>query len=261
MNPIHLTQLWAITRYEMLMHWRRRGLSITMLTALAVLVVTILISRSQVDMQMVENHQEAATLFVILITWSPCIVLGLLLPLSLCDAIPLDRYYHVDDLLGSVPLAQSIYLTGKLLGGIVAGWLALLIAMFISAIFWRLIIGAYDLGVYAELWLVGAGMLVVLNGGLGILAAVGQSTQRRAIGFTLLSGLAFIYLLSLDKSGTLLEYFGLFRPHIISFPSLDDNTIDLITEQTVVAFALGLIELFVIWLAALGWLKWRDHRA
>lgn len=254
-------KLWAMTRYEALMHWRRRGLSITMLTTLAVLVVTILISRNQVDMEMVENHQHAAMLFIVLITWSPCIVLGFLLPLSLCEAIPLDRQYRVDDLLGSLPLTNSVYLTGKVLGGILAGWLAMLISMIVSGVTWWLMLGAYDLGIYAEMWLVGAGMLVILNGGLGILAAVGQSTQRRAIGFTLLAGLGFMYLLSLDRSGSLVEYFGIFRPHFISFPNLEDSTIDLITGQTWLAFALGLIQLFVMWLAALCWVEWRERRA
>jgi ABC-type transport system involved in multi-copper enzyme maturation permease subunit len=247
--------------YEMRMHWRRRALSIIILTALAVLVVTILVSRTQVDMEIVENSQQAATLFVVLITWSPCVVLGFLLPLALCDALPLDRMYRVDDILSSAPLTHSIYLTGKLMGGILAGWLALLIAMVISGIVWLLIIGRYDLGIYMEMWLIGGGMLIILNGGLGILVAVGQNTQRRAIGFALLAGIAFMYLLSLDRSGVLVEYFGIFRPHIISFPSLDDTTIDLITHQTFSAFALGMIELFVIWLAALGWLKWREYRA
>ena len=261
MNQISLAQLWAITRYETLMHWRRRGLSITLLTTLAVLVVTILISRTQVDMEMVENSQQAATLFIVLITWSPCIVLGLLLPLSLCDAIPLDRQYRFDDLLGSLPVTNPIYLMGKLFGGILAGWVALLIAMIVTGIIWWLILGAYDLGIYAEMWLIGAGMLVILNGGLGVLASVGQSTQRRAIGFTLFAGLVFMWLLTLDRSGKLVEYFGLFRPHIIEFPNLENSTLDLITGQTVVAFALGLIELFVVWLAALGWMEWRERRA
>jgi ABC-type transport system involved in multi-copper enzyme maturation permease subunit len=261
MNRIYLAQLWAITRYEALMHWRRRGLSITMLTTLAVLVVTILISRTQVDMEMVENYQQAATLFIVLITWPPCIVLGFLLPLSLCEAIPLDRQYRVDDLLGSLPLTNLVHLTGKVFGGILAGWFALLISMIVSSVIWWLILGAYDLGIYAEMWLGGAGMLVILNGSLGILAAVGQSTRRRAIGFTLFAGIVFMWFLSLDRSGRLVEYFGIFRPHIINFPNLENSTLDLITGQTWAAFALGLIQLFVVWLAALGWLEWRERRA
>jgi len=260
MSLIKWSQIGAIARYEMLMHWRRRGLSITLLTTLVVLVVTILISRTQVDMEMVENSQQAATLFIVIITWSPCIVLGFLLPLALCDALPLDRQYHVDDLLNSAPLTPPIYLTGKLFGGILAGWSALLIAMVISGVVWLLLLGAYNLAIYAEMWLIGAGMLVILNGGLGILAAVGQSTQRRAIGFTLLAGLGFMYLLSLDRSGTLVEYFGLFRPHILKFPNLEDTTLNLITPQTWLAFALGLVQLFLIWLGALGWLYWRERR-
>jgi hypothetical protein len=80
---------------------------------------------------------------------------------------------------------------------------------------WWLRIGAYDVGLYLEMWIVGAASLVVLNGGFGVLAAAGQPTRRRAI--LLVAVLPFVFIGSGFASGSLLTYANPIRGPIVMY--------------------------------------------
>ena len=280
----HLSLTWAqllgMVRYEFKMHWRRRTLAVLLLAFMSITIVSLLIFLGSV--QQFGSRAEAAftpyvSAYAVLAAWMPLSVgLALVLPVMVADTIPLDRQYGVRALLDSLPLPRAVYLAGKLFGL----WAALLISLFgtlaITALVWRVSVGAFDARPYLEMGVVGAGALALMNGGLGLLAAVGQPSRRRAI--VLLIALLAVFLLALPTfmdnwdlrqtyNSQILNpirmpiinryFFGIQIEAGLSVENPVLNPAPELVRDTVLA---GFAQVALVWLLAWAWLRWRDGR-
>jgi hypothetical protein len=109
------------------------------------------------------------------------VVFLIVLPIAAADAIPRDRQLGVDELLETLPLSKAVYLSGKLLSLWVSVLAGLAAALLVIGLFWWFAIGPFDLGLYLEMGVLGAGTLAVLQSGLALLLSAGQPAQRRAV--------------------------------------------------------------------------------
>lgn len=225
-------QLGAMVKYELLMHWRRRSLLLTIIflfigvvgftllstkDPLAVEGMTILYVDDTVspalittldatgqavtfpaDAALLESIPSAlrnvdlqrvnASIKIVMMLTVCMVLLVIMLLLMNAETIPLDKQYHVRELLNTLPLGHVTYLGGKVLGvwvGLVAGLLVCMV-VYIPVAWSRF--GAFDLTTYFGLW----GLLLipcaVFASGLSVLGAAGASTRRAAV----LVGIALI---------------------------------------------------------------------
>jgi hypothetical protein len=252
-----------MTAYEFRMQWRRRSL-VVLVIALAVMVVASILLMGNRNNQALQAR-DAITFTVVFATWAPAgIALAFILPVLLADAIPLDNQYGVSELLNSLPLPQPIYLIGKVLGACAATLSGIGIVLFAAAVGWRWQLGAYDLRRYLEMCIVGAAAIVILNGGLAVLASAGFPSRRRAI---LLTAIVPILFLGVSfNTASIWSYLspirGLIIMYFFSSPSADIYVapIQVNTPQVLLTIAVGFVELFVAWLLAWGWLRWQENR-
>jgi ABC-type transport system involved in multi-copper enzyme maturation permease subunit len=271
-------QLRAIAGYEFRMHWRRRALLVMILAFVVLTGASILIAGG--SLLKPENldetrYQQVVSAYAIFTAWMPLGVgLALILPVMVADTIPLDRQYGVRDLLDSLPVSRAVYLGGKLAGM----WAAVLIGLGMSLAFvalaWTLRVGVFDLGSYVEMALVGAAAVAILNGGLGVLLAVGQPTRRRAI-LVVIGALAlFIFVLPaitnnwdlrLSFNGQILNPLRmpiinryLFNVQAEAGLSIESAALMVPPEMVRDTILAGLAELAAVWALAWGWLRWRD---
>lgn len=273
-------QLLGMAQYEFKMHWRRKALLILFVAFVAIMVVSLLIfvgSIRQVGTEAEETFQSYVAAYAVLTAWMPLSVgLALVLPVMVADTIPLDRQYGVRDLLDSLPLPRAVYLTGKLLGM----WAAVLAGLFaglaVAALVWLLSVRAFDARPFLEMAVVGAGSLAVMNGGLGVLVAVGQPSRRRAI--VLVVALLAVVLLLLPTfidNWDLRQTFNSQVLNPVRMPiinryffgiqaeaglSLDNPTLNPSPDLVRDAIVVGLAQVAIVWIVAWVWLRWRGSR-
>jgi len=209
------TPLGGMIRYEVLLHWRQRGLLVVLFTMILLGVLTVfslsnsgLIQRiiDQLSMDVVSRSQTVIAdgqTTIQTITQTPdtpknpayistqafsvtawpiaYIMLLILVPMVAADAIARDRKYRVTDLLDSTPLSSALYLFGKILGLFAAEVGLLLVVMILYGGLWRVAVGAFDIPSYIALWLVSTLPMLFINPSLIVLLASGQNGRRSAL--------------------------------------------------------------------------------
>ena len=66
--------------------------------------------------------------------------------------------------------------------------------MVVIALVWWLQVGAFNLGWYAQVWVVGIASVVILNGSLGVLIPAAASNRRQAIVIAIIGMAALVIL-------------------------------------------------------------------
>ena len=279
-----LTQLGAMLRYEFLLQWRRPTLLALVGGLIAVPILGAFLSRGQFSGYdaaiaagglLLEQVRAQITASMLTAVWlGVSMTLLLLLPIVTADAIPRDRQIGVRELLDSLPITPEIYLAGKLLSLWVSLLAGLGLAALAAGITWRWIVGPFNLGIYAEMWLLGAVPLALINSALSVLLAAGQPTNRRAIfvgvGFAIFCLLAL--LAGFLTHGTLLYHLNPARPAIelyyfVAWPGAEAGASkDLLgiiqamrtitsRQDVLLSIAAGVAEAGLVWLAVLQWMR------
>ncbi len=274
-----MSKVGAMLRYEFLMAWRRRSLPILWLLLLVGVITFALLMRSVNQESPVYNDVAQVLTNADAPEWaqginpvvaSHTITLGNLLiagmifytvgvVLLMAEVIPLDRQFKVRELLDTLPLSRATYLSGK----IVSAWAGLLIGtvlvgMIAAPLVW-LIIGAYDLRVFAALWIA---MLLPESFGaaaLTILAASFAGSRRAAVlvglavmPFALV--LAFSSVISFAGVGALIE--PIYAVSIMLQPGAESNAV--IAERIINALALFVGVTLTAWVVVWGWMRVRE---
>jgi hypothetical protein len=179
----------------------------------------------------------------------------------------------VRELLVALPLSPGVYLAGKLFSLWLSLFAGLVLAALVAGGVWRLMIGPFDMGLYTEMWLVNAALLVFINAGLSMLLAAGQPSTRRAI---LVGGVVVLLALvgmgfALADSGWL-QWFNPARPalhlyYVLGVPGAlegnDERTRAAVAfvrhianpQRVRLALATGLAQVGLVWLVVWQWLK------
>lgn len=268
---VQLYQLWGMVRYEFKMHWRRRALKVVIL-ALAVLIGVMVLLQNTDEIKetvidpAVENgtltRPELNTYFAIFSSWFvSAATIGFILPVALADTIPLDKQMHTHELLDSLPLPRSIYLAGKVLGSWAAILPGIVGIMVVSSVAWWLLIGNYYVHRYIAMWLLGVGVFVILNTGLGILLPATQPSRRRA----LLLMIFVIFILPNffglnftpgDKADWW-DYSNTMRLPLFFYYATIDHQKAL--QDALIVSAIGVLELALVWVGVWGWYRWQEQ--
>lgn len=249
--------------YEALMYWRRRGMRVILLAMLLILFASVLIlagSRQQIEgmlnlTEQTAQRDELVNNSAITFLTGPALfaLLIFILPVVCSDSIPLDQQQRTGELLDALPLSQVEYLAGKV-GGL---WLVMAAGMLIIAIIhgllWRVAISSFDIVRYSEIW-IGALIIMLLNGGLGVLLAALQPTRVRAalmvMGLLILSIFVVAALARGESSGTIFGYldparFALLQ-HFLQHP-YEPNALARVTSLPVLGtFFVGILELAAV---------------
>lgn len=196
-----MTKLWAIVRYEILMAWRRRSLPILwILLLVGVVSFGLLIADVNQRTPVIENGIQVSespdapewargvdvvitthtiALVQIMIAGMVFYVIGVTLITG--ETIPLDRQFKVRELLDTLPISRTQYLGGKLLGG----WGGLLLGMVLvgvlAALALHFILGAYDVRVFAALWVAMLLPPTFLAAAFSILLSSAAGSRRVAV--------------------------------------------------------------------------------
>lgn len=108
-------------------------------------------------------------------------LLIIMLLLMSAETIPLDKHYHVRELLNTLPMGRATYLSGKVL----AVWIGLFGGIVLCALFYIPIanarFGAFDMSAYLQLWGVMLLPAAAFSSGIAILAAAGVATRRASV--------------------------------------------------------------------------------
>jgi hypothetical protein len=228
-----MSQLIAIIKYELIMQWRRRGLLVLFAASVTgSLGILLLMSGSGASSPLISVDTQ-----VFLLTTIAGNIIAAGIPVIAAEAIPLDRVYHMDDILHSTSVSHLTYLLGKLVSVelIVAG------GMIVSAVVMGVVIysvfGAFSLPLYSMVWLVGILPMALVGAGLGVLLAVGCNTRRSA----LMVGLGvMVYCIALYE---------------LSF------VLPTVAQQPITVIPVGAVNLVIAVLLAWGWLRWQEARA
>jgi hypothetical protein len=129
----------------------------------------------------IDLGQANATLKIATLLGMVTQLLIIMLLLMSAETIPLDKHYHVRELLNTLPMGRATYLGGKVLGvwiGIFVGFLlcALLYVPIASARF-----GTFDMSAYVRLWGVMLLPAAIFSSGMAILGAAGVATRRASV--------------------------------------------------------------------------------
>lgn len=274
MSRLEIVQLIGMTNYEFRMHWRRRGLIVLVLAVTLMSVASVLLTRANTSLITASAAldkgslpEQAIGFAAVFTTWAPLsMALIFILPMIVSDAIPLDTQHNLKDLLDSLPVTSLTYLLGKLFGMWAAGLASIALVGSISAVAWWVIVGQFDLRPFLEMLGVGAVVLTVLNGGLGLLVASRQPNRKRAIVATLAVIMPCIAFTAFTP-GSLITDLNPIRGAIIMY-YLSSSTKHLYNadfanftaQDVLLTVAFGLLELIVIGIAIWGWMRWKDNR-
>lgn len=199
-RPLALAQLRAMIRYEFRMHWRSRGilavlLMITTLMLLNLFDTSVILQRPGEPALTPEQQPMVVTAAIVRATFPPIgLMAAVLLPILAAEVIPLDRQRRLRDLLDALPLPYSVYLAGKLIGLWLLVMIGLAASMLLVGLAWRLRFGPYDPRPLIEAWLVGGGVIAMVNSGLSVLIAAGQPNRRRGVVVVILALVAVFML-------------------------------------------------------------------
>ena len=262
-----LSQLRGMVIYEFKMHWRRRSLVVlTLSLILMALFPSLFGGESTVNMLDAvsggsvseENANFAFTITVMLAMWMPIgAILAFVLPILVSDTIPLDRQYHVDELMNTLPLSPSTYLLGKLLGSWLAVLSGLVFATIIGTGSWLLQSRAFDMWLFAQTGLLICLSLTILNGGLGLLLGATQPNRRRAIILTIIAFVVFSVLIGTTNlnlaNPTRFELITYFVP--VETDGLEELPDLGITKDVILTIVWGIAELITLFAVLWAWLR------
>ena len=269
-----LSQLFGIIRYEMRLQWARRSLLIVGICfALITLMFLAMTASSANDLP---DLTADATTFGLIFAISPASLLLMLLALPpvVAEAIAKDQQLGMAELRDALPISPSLYLAGKVLGVLAC---ILLMMLTVATLLWiasLFVLGAVDLGAYAQVWLtaiIPAGLFVAA---LSVLLASRQPNRKRA---AMIGGLIAIYAmltmpiavsnnydwlqaifpaawlsLVLKASFTFAAASSDLPEAIFQFSTIPDKFI----WQTITA---AVAQILVVWTAVWGW--WQFRRA
>lgn len=254
---LSIAQIRGMIYYEMLIHWRRGWLRVATVTF--ILVPLLLMLTIKVNMPSVSSQgysERAATDLAIFITFGVLPMVIITLPVLVAETIPLDHYFGVRDILRALPLRNTTYLVGKVLGV----WVGIIFSMTVSALvlgigFW-VMVSTFDLREWLAVWITGLLLFAFLSSAVSVLLAVSVPTRRRAVlvGFAMTpiflaaffsSPLGVYYVWVMTRSLT-----GVSGSPIISEPP---------AMQTTESLALGIAGLGFSWLIA--WLGMHSQEA
>jgi ABC-type transport system involved in multi-copper enzyme maturation permease subunit len=265
--PLRLTQIRAMTHYELRMLWRQRMLVVFTLSVLALTgVLLIMLRRAAGDP--VEFAQADHTVQWITLIW-PLLYTQLLLlsGLAVIDVMMRDRVWGVKALLEATPLTQATYLLGKLCGA----WLAILSSLVIIALGAGLLglwlIGPYRVGQYIQMLLYGAFPLALLHVGLSLLLAACLTARRAAVMAVLLFSLACFMLWSFETHLTEISLWSLLnpaRPYLYDYFWLGwidrAHRTALGLDAIWLSIAIGVVELMAAGAIVWAWRRAREGR-
>ncbi len=277
---VTISQLSGIVAYEFRMHWRRRSLLVVTLAMTLITVVLAVVTAgemgqdsmrqlvSQLDQEQGAHGIDVLTFTILFATWAPVGgALAFVLPVLVADTIPLDEQLRTRELLDSLPLAIGVYLAGKVAGVFMAAMTGIVFAAGATAISWWVFVGPYDLVSYLQMWLLGSGALIALNGSLAVLLAAGQPTRRRAaLLIIMIWGVGVVALGSvLAGDSNLVAYLSPMRAPIIMrytrFDAYSSTPVPFLSADTAQALAIGLIEVIIAALVVWSWMRRRAQRA
>jgi hypothetical protein len=232
------SQILAISQNEFRAQWRRRGMLVLTLGMMALPVAGAFLLRSNLfiistdwvtsgAMTPAEARRQIAQIIIPTI-WAPLyVVLALILPILTADSVVRDRQAGSPsgwgELLDSLPLRKGTFLLGKLSGMYASVLASCLIAMLLTGIAWRLLLGPFDLVLYLQEWIFGAAALAVLNGNLSMLLAATQPTSSRAVAIGVLVAITSLILLTTAPILTqkirldLWDYLNIARPALFLY--------------------------------------------
>lgn len=270
----HFAQMTGMMKYEFKMHWRRRALWVITLTMLVIVGVAAVLGGTEIG-GLIDKLAETGglsdtaqvRLFTILFaTWvGVAALLSFIFPIVVADTIPIDQQLQVRELLNSLPIHSSIYLLGKLLGVWLATFAGMVVTLPITAAIWWITVGSYDVGKYTQMWLIGGAALIVLNGGLIVLAAAGQPTRQRAfVAAVVIYILPFLFVGRSFRIGTTFDplvYINPLRAQIITrYANLSSgDQFAFVSPEVGLTILVGLVELVVVGVLVWGWLRWREQ--
>ena len=276
-----LAQVGAIINYEFRLQWRRRALLVITLSMMIVPISFAFMLRNQIRtvttdwtasgaITLQEARRQVASA-ILPVTWAPVyIVLALILPIVVADAIPKDRQLKLSELLGGLPLDITTYLTGKLFSVWLSVLAGLAAAMVLTGLVWWAVIGPFDLSLYLQLWLVGAIPLVILNAGLSALLAAGQPGQRRATLVGVAFSIASLFLLfpPLERMGsiTVWDLINVSRPALFLYylqtsqaPGSVLSDVGVTESHLYLTILAGIVQIILVWLAVWGWMRFKGE--
>jgi len=266
-------QLRAMAWYEARMHWRRRGFPVILIAFAVVMVGVALVQRAELQKAGLDLGSEPGRLTITysLLMTGPIawVVLALTLPPVVATAVPQDKHLRVRELLDSLPVSRSVYLTGKLLGVWSALLLGLLVFALLLGLAWRLILGPYDLALYGEMWLLGIVPMALYATAVTTLLPAGLSSQRGAVMFALVLAAAAIASLAASEDIWLHPApDGVFNPSIwlgvLFSQAMNPDGVSLwsrFADLMPKLLAAALLQIALAWLV--GWLalQWQEARS
>lgn len=189
-QPVVLSQLAAIIRYEFQLQWRRAVLPALAIGLLMTPIIGAVVAYSDFRGYRAalasgtlspEVAQAEITAAMIPMIWlGAYLIATIMVPLIVADTIPKDKQVGIRELLDTLPLSSGAYLGGKLLSLWLSLFVVIILVMLISGSVWWFVIGPFDITLFLEVWVVGITWLVLINAGLSMLLAAGQPSTRRA---------------------------------------------------------------------------------
>lgn len=269
-----MNTLLSMIRYEVRIQWRRRGLKV-MTIAYGLVMLVFLVSYSvQVSSSAALNvgrdalGRSTGTLAMLFGTWIVTSSLTVfLLPIVLADVIPYDKQTGVDELLQSTPISYTQYLLGKSLGASAALMLGVIGVLLAVAVPWWVLSGPYAISTFLAMTFLAVPALVLINTMPLVLAAAGQPNAIRG----LLIGIGILLVLPIVV--------GLGHDNIVAFllparqPMLGLYGVGTTTEFTlfgqptagapafIANFAVGLVEIAVLFGVIVGWRQLKENSA
>lgn len=259
-------QLAGLIRYEILLQYRRPGLILAGGAALLLLTLTTLgmpffLPPPGFRLYWDELIVPAQALGMVTGNW-----IFVMLPLFWTDTVPVDRRSGIRELFKSLPLPDSLYLIGKLAGGLIASLLlGTAIVAYTFALAW-IAFGAYPAQYYLDQMIEGALPIFVYLSSFSILLGVWQRSRIGSMllgvavvigGFAMsaitnnipqirnlspLSGIAFRYLM--EKWG---KPFGIYQ-----------RTNPVFISDIQLSLALGLVQIMILAFIAWVWLRRKE---
>lgn len=261
MKTLSLAQIRGMIYYEMLIHWRRGWLRVATVTFIVIpLLLTLAVKDGLPGVPTSGFSREysirAATDLAIFVTFGGLPMILITLPVLVAETIPLDHYFGIRDILRALPLRNTTYLVGKVLGV----WVGIILSMAVSALvigiaFW-IMVSAFDLREWLAVWIFGLLLFAFFSSALSVLLAVSVPTRRRAVlvGFALTP----IFLAAFFEVPLGMYYVWVMTRSSTGAPG-NDVMPELPPIQTASSLAFGIAGLALAW--GIAWLGMRSQEA
>jgi ABC-type Na+ efflux pump permease subunit len=257
-----MASLWAMARYEALMHWRRGGFTLGIvllcLVTLGLAAWQHSIGQANGDFYPagVTSRIDILSGRVLTVLQISQVVMVLIVLMMSAESVPLDRYTRTEDLLSSFPLTRTAYLSGKISGVLLVVLLHMGFAILVIGVGFWMIFGAFHLQAYLAFW-VGTGLpFTAITAACGLLLGSFHPTRRRAILLTLPFTI-YAYAFVLTRIGGFMAISAALVPDLTFFNLYAIPLLFIKAEDVLLELVLQLIAL---WSAAWLWLKWREGR-